>query len=83
MAPKGMETMLGWAGKSKPVAYDIRFLSGYKSRQFDCMTLNPEAMHHYTPLRHWVMSVSALKKTAVALRWSRRGMRRRWELWKT
>ncbi|CAG8955365.1 hypothetical protein HYFRA_00011349 [Hymenoscyphus fraxineus] len=46
---KGAEKVLHYAGKGGNEAFDIRLLQGCQAKDLDCLVVNPEVMHHYTP----------------------------------
>jgi hypothetical protein len=45
----GAQRLLDFAGKGGNEAYDIRLLDGCKNGHLNCVTVQPEIMHHYEP----------------------------------
>jgi hypothetical protein len=45
----GAQRLLDFAGKGENEAYDIRLLDGCKNGHLNCITVQPEIMHHYAP----------------------------------
>lgn len=45
----GAQRLLDFAGKGRNEAFDIRLLDGCKNGHLNCLTVQPEVMHHYEP----------------------------------
>jgi hypothetical protein len=45
----GAQRLLDFAGKGGNEAFDIRLLDGCKHSHLNCVTVQPEIMHHYAP----------------------------------
>jgi hypothetical protein len=45
----GAQKLLDFAGKGGNEAFDIRLLDGCKNNHLNCLTVQPEIMHHYEP----------------------------------
>ena len=48
---QGAQNVLKWAGSGQNQAFDIRLMQACRPRLLNVLAVQPEVMHHYTPLR--------------------------------